>query len=68
MKLLCSCNLREFVSVNSDVLELALEDLHVVGGGCGQGGGEAKGKHNEEFHFVCFGGALVLLEGVVKVL
>lgn len=61
-------DLRKFVSINSDVLELALEKLDVFVGWGGQGGGEAKGEHNEEFHFVWFGGALVLLEGGVKVL
>jgi hypothetical protein len=43
-------NLREFVSVDSDVLEVAAGDLSIVGWG-GQGGDDNAGEHDEEFHF-----------------
>jgi hypothetical protein len=40
----------EFVSVDSDVLEVAAGDLSIVGW-CGQGGGDKAGEHNDELHF-----------------
>jgi hypothetical protein len=43
--------LREFVSVNSDVVELAAEDLDIFSSWGGQGGDDDTGEHNEEFHF-----------------
>jgi hypothetical protein len=43
-------NVREFVSINTDVLEIVLEDLNIFSWS-GQGGNNAEGEHHEEFHF-----------------
>jgi hypothetical protein len=49
LRLLVIQNVLEFVSVNSDVLEVALGDLNISWGG--QGGDDNAGKNDDEFHF-----------------
>lgn len=45
-------NLREFVSIDSDVVEFVSEDLNISWGG--HGGDDHKGEDHEEFHFDWF--------------